>query len=423
METQTPARLPAPRTPLLRRDPSRKAVAGVAAGLAAHLGVRTGWVRAAFILLGFIDGLGVLLYALMWLLVPSGMPVAQAAGLETATRRGMRPEPHQRQSTPVDVGVIMSVGFVVAGILWLLVSGGLFIPSGYFWPLLLAGIGVVILWLQADRSSNSGSAVTDGSIWRRLTRGSGAASIARLIGGLLLVGLGSSWILASQIGLSELPSVLGASAALVGGLLIVAAPWLYRMRQRVRIEEQKRMRAEARSDMAAHLHDSVLQTLALIQRQADDSATVASLARRQERELRTWLYGEPTRSQTLKGSLEKIRADAEELFPEITVEVVCVGDMDVDDVTEPLVHAAREAVTNAGKHSGAARIDVYAEVEPDRVEVFVRDRGKGFDPATIGSDRQGVKESIRARMERSGGSARIRTAPGEGTEVKLEMIR
>lgn len=183
------------------------------------------------------------------------------------------------------------------------------------------------------------------------------------------------------------------------------------------------MRAEARSDMAAHLHDSVLQTLALIQRQADDSATVASLARRQERELRTWLYGEPTRSETLKGSLEKIRIDAEELFPEIVVEVVCVGDTDVDDVLEPLVHATREAVTNAGKHSGAARIDVYAEVEPDRVEVFVRDRGKGFDPETIGPDRQGVKESIRARMERSGGSARIRTAPGEGTEVKLEMIR
>lgn len=423
METQTPARLPAPRSPLLRRDPSRKAVAGVAAGLAAHLGVRAGWVRAAFILLAFIDGIGLLLYALMWLLVPAGGVVAQSAGLETATRRGMRPAIQQRVSAPIDVGVIMSVGFVVAGIMWLLVSGGLFIPSDYFWPLLLAGIGVVILWLQADRSSNSRGGDTEGNLWRRLTRGSGGASIARLIGGLLLVGLGSSWILASQVGISELPRVLGASAALLGGLLIVAAPWLYRMRQRVRIEEQKRMRAEARSDMAAHLHDSVLQTLALIQRQADDSATVASLARRQERELRTWLYGEPSRPETLKGALEQIRVDAEALFPETAVEVVCVGDMDVDDVTEPLVHATREAVTNAAKHSGATRVDVYAEVEPDRVEVFVRDRGKGFDPQTVGPDRQGVKESIRARMARSGGRARIRTAPGEGTEVKLEMNR
>lgn len=423
METSTPARLPAPRTPVLRRDPSRKAVAGVAAGLAAHLGVRTGWVRAGFVLLAFLDGIGVLLYALMWVLVPAGTMVAEAAGLETATRRGMRPEREVRQFAPIDVGVLMSIGFIVAGIGWLLVGGGLLIPAGYFWPLLLAGIGVVILWLQADRSSNSSDSVNEGSIWRRLTRGSGAASVARLVGGLLLVGLGSSWILASQIGLSELPTVLGASAALVGGLLIVAAPWLYRMRQRVRIEEQKRMRAEARSDMAAHLHDSVLQTLALIQRQADDSATVASLARRQERELRTWLYGEPTRSQTLKAALEKIRVDAEELFPGIAVEVVCVGDTDVDDALEPIVHATREAVTNAGKHSGATRIDVYAEVEPDRVEVFVRDRGKGFDPEDVGRDRQGVKESIHARMERSGGSARIRTAPGEGTEVKLEMVR
>ena len=369
-------------------------------------------------LLAFLDGLGVALYALMWILVPAGLP-AEAAGLESATRRGMRP---QRHAAPIDPGIVMSVGFVVAGILWVLVSGGLFIPAGYFWPLLVAGIGVVILWLQADRSSNAVPAGTDGGLWRRLTRGSGAASIARLVGGLLLVGLGSSWILASQIGLAELPTVLGASAALLGGLLIVAAPWLYRMRQRIRIEEQKRLRAEARSDMAAHLHDSVLQTLALIQRQSGDAATVASLARRQERELRTWLYGEPARSQTLKGALEQIRLDAETVFP-IAVEVVCVGDAELDDALEPIVLATREAVTNAGKHSGAERIDVYAEVEPERVEVFIRDRGKGFDPEKVRPDRQGVKESIRARMERSGGTARVRTAPGEGTEVKLEMIR
>jgi two-component system sensor kinase len=174
--------------------------------------------------------------------------------------------------------------------------------------------------------------------------------------------------------------------------------------------------------MAAHLHDSVLQTLALIQRQADDPVAVASLARRQERELRTWLYGEETRAQTLKGALEQLRADVEERFP-IAVEVICVGDMDLDEAATALMQATGEAVTNAAKHSGASRVDVFAEVDPEQVEVFIRDRGCGFDEATIRQDRMGVKESIRARMERHGGTARIRTASGEGTEVRLELRR
>ena len=166
----------------------------------------------------------------------------------------------------------------------------------------------------------------------------------------------------------------------------------------------------------------MLQTLALIQRQADDPVRVALLARRQERELRTWLYGEEARSQTLKGALEQLRIDVEERFP-IAVEVICVSDMDLDEASMALVQAAREAVMNAAKHSGASRVDVFAEVEPEKVELFIRDRGCGFDEAMIRPDRRGVKESIRARMERHGGTARIRTAPGEGTEIRLELIR
>lgn len=405
------------RAPRVRRDPGRKAIAGVAAGLAEHLGIDVKWLRLGFVALTFLDGFGILLYALLWLLVPAG-DAEEPAGLESARRLGLRPSSREQG---VDSGVLVSVGFIVAGMLGVVAGGGAVVPPAFFWPLVISGVGVLLLWLQADRASGP-VPTTAAGFWMRLTRGAGAASIARLIGGLLLVGLGSSWILASQIGLSELPQVLGAALALLGGVLVVTAPWLYRMRQRARDAEQKRVRAEARSDMAAHLHDSVLQTLALIQRQADDPAAVALLARRQERELRTWLYGSATTEQTLKGALERIRSDVEGSFP-IKVEVVCVGDAGLDDAGRALVQAAGEAVTNAAKHSGADRVDVYAEVEEDRIEVFVRDRGAGFDADQVRPDRMGVRESIRARMERAGGTARIRTAPGRGTEVVLEMKR
>lgn len=172
--------------------------------------------------------------------------------------------------------------------------------------------------------------------------------------------------------------------------------------------------------MAAHLHDSVLQTLALIQRQSDDSATVAQLARRQERELRTWLYGETTRAASLRSALQELATDVESRFP-VDVELVCVGDAAVDNRVEAVILATGEAVTNAAKHSGAARIDVYAEAEDGHIEVFIRDRGKGFDTEQVREGRMGVRESIRARMERHGGSATIRSELGDGTEVKLEM--
>jgi signal transduction histidine kinase len=172
--------------------------------------------------------------------------------------------------------------------------------------------------------------------------------------------------------------------------------------------------------MAAHLHDSVLQTLALIQRQADDPAAVAQLARKQERELRTWLYGETARAASLRSALREIVVDVEGRFP-VDVELVCVGDADVDSRVEALVRAVGEAVTNAAKHSGAPRIDVYAEAEEGHVEVFVRDRGKGFDPDVVPPGRMGVRESIMARMERHGGTASIRSEPGHGTEVRVEI--
>ena len=401
--------------PQLKRDLSRKVIAGVASGIAEHLQMPVSWFRMAFVLLSFMfEGLlGVLLYGVLWVLVPAGEQ-DEAPGLAGASRARMRP---QRVAQRVDAGGVFSAGVLIMGLMWG-VSGQVPYGGTLSWPLLLAGVGVVLIWVQADGRAWRGGSAGE----RPASRGKTIASVARLIGGLILVGLGTSWLLASQFGWSGLQPAVAAAAALLAGLTVVAAPWLLRIWSRVRTADRERLRAEARADMAAHLHDSVLQTLALIQRQADDPVAVASLARRQERELRTWLYGEETRAQTLKGALEQLRADVEERFP-IAVEVICVGDMDLDEAATALMQATGEAVTNAAKHSGASRVDVFAEVDPEQVEVFIRDRGCGFDEATIRQDRMGVKESIRARMERHGGTARIRTAPGEGTEVRLELRR
>ena len=404
------------RTPQLQRDLTTKAIAGVASGVAAHLGVASMWVRLAFVVLALFNGIGVVVYAALWMLVPSSARGEEAPGLEVASRSGKRPE--QRMSA-IDSGVLFSVGILIAGVLWAVALDTSPERTPMFWPLVLGGLGVVLVWVQADRV---GSQLASSSEGRRLSRGKALASVARLVGGMVLVGVGISWIVASQLGWRDLPVVIGAALALLVGVVVVAAPWLLRAVNRLRNADRGRLRAEARADMAAHLHDSVLQTLALIQRQANDPTAVASLARRQERELRTWLYGEDVGAQSLKGALEQIRVDVEDRFP-IAVEVVCVGDLDLDDAVTALVHATREAVTNAAKHSGASRVDVYAEVAPDVVEVFIRDRGRGFDESRIKADRMGVRESIRARMKRHGGTARIRTEPGEGTEVRLELQR
>jgi signal transduction histidine kinase len=172
--------------------------------------------------------------------------------------------------------------------------------------------------------------------------------------------------------------------------------------------------------MAAHLHDSVLQTLALIQRQSEDPKAVQQLARRQERELRTWLYGEEAAESSLKAALIAAAAEVEDERG-VPVEVVVVGDSDTSEAVQALVRAAREAMVNAAKHSGADKIDVYAEVFDGVAEVFVRDRGQGFDLDAVAEDRMGVKGSIIDRMVRHGGRAVVRSTPGEGTEVRLEM--
>jgi signal transduction histidine kinase len=193
-------------------------------------------------------------------------------------------------------------------------------------------------------------------------------------------------------------------------------------------ERQARALAEERAQMAAHVHDSVLQTLALIQRSPDDPQTVVRLARAQERELRAWLFeGRPpgaiSEDATMLGQGIGLLQRHVEADHGIKVQVVVVGDCPLTDALRALLDAAKEATVNAAKWSGADQVSVFAEVEADTVTVFVRDRGQGFDPTDVPDDRQGIAQSIRARVTRYGGTVDIRSAPGEGAEVALSMPR
>jgi signal transduction histidine kinase len=212
----------------------------------------------------------------------------------------------------------------------------------------------------------------------------------------------------------------------VAALVLLFGPWWLRIARDLVVERQARARAEERADIAAHMHDSVLQTLALIQRRAEDPQAVVQLARAQERDLRSWLFegrapGDADVSSFAEG-VRQIQRDVEALHG-VPVEVVTVADCPLDEHLSALLAAAREATVNAAKWSGAAVISVYAEAEPDKVNVAVRDRGKGFDPAAVPGDRKGVAESIRGRMTRHGGEATVQSAPGEGTKVTLTMPR
>jgi signal transduction histidine kinase len=217
--------------------------------------------------------------------------------------------------------------------------------------------------------------------------------------------------------------VLLAVVVVLVALTLILAPWWLRLVRGLSVERAERIRSQERSEVAAHLHDSVLQTLALVQKRADDPRAVANLARRQERELRTWLAGgRPEPGDSLARSLEAAAAEVEEIHG-VPIDVVAVGDAPMDERAAALVAAAREALVNAAKFAGGAPVQLYAEFGSDRTEVFVRDRGPGFDVAGIPADRRGVRESIVGRMDRHGGRAVVHSSPGAGTEVELVMER
>jgi signal transduction histidine kinase len=245
--------------------------------------------------------------------------------------------------------------------------------------------------------------------------------------GAVLVFAGIGAFLAANDALGAARQVGLAIAVTIAGLAVILGPWIRRLVTELGQERRDRIRSEERAEVAAHLHDSVLQTLALIQRNADRPRQLAALARRQERELRSWLYGDRLASAnghhgTLAAAVDAMVAEVEDVH-DIEVEVVTVGECAVDARVEGLLQAAREAAVNAAKHAGVDVVSLYVEAEPDRLTAFVRDRGSGFDTTKVPADRRGIAESISQRMARNGGTAVITSVPGEGTEVTLELKR
>lgn len=389
------------------RPAEHRLVAGVATGVAEHLAVPVLWVRVAFVVATWFNGAGIIAYLLLWRFLPLRTPDLPP-GLDAATRRGARGSGRPGVLEVVQTVAVLALG---AGVLLLLAVLGLGIPGGLLVPLLVAVVGVALVWRQLDDAA--------GDSWLRQTHG--WAFVARVAGGITLVGFAAVYLLTQERGFGALRDLGSALGIALVGLVLILGPWIITLVTNLGSERRERIRSQERADVAAHLHDSVLQTLALLQKNAGDAASVATLARRQERELRAWLYGDETQhGDTLAAAMRHVVTEVEEAH-RVPVELIVVGDVALDPDVSALVRAAREAVVNAARHAGVDRIDVYVETDGRHVDVFVRDRGVGFDPASVGEDRMGLRGSIVERVERHGGRAEIRSEIGGGTEVRLAL--
>ena len=395
----------APARPAARRMLDRAWVGGVCAGLSAHLGWPVLALRLVFMGLSLWKLSGIALYAALWLVLPPA-PAPEAAGLAAARRLGTRTkEPAARWGTLIVWAILVLYAVGVAGFLHFLDHGVL----GNYAPMAVAFcVGVALVWRQRDEAMKEES--------RRWLRTSA------IVAGSVIAAAAGAAALMLHYGSAEVLSFLVVATAAVVLAVVAAAPWVARPVRQGSVERDALLLEQAKADMAAHLHDSVLQTLAMIQRQADDATAVASLARRQERELRHWLYDDATEEGTVKSQLTQIASETEDAYT-VSIDLVTVGDAPLTIELEALVAAAREAIANAAKHSGDTKVNVYAEVGGQVVDVFVRDHGRGFDPAEIGEDRLGIRQSILGRMHRYGGTVEIRSTPGEGTEIHMEMAR
>ncbi|GAA4248554.1 PspC domain-containing protein [Dactylosporangium darangshiense] len=397
----------------LYREPADRVVGGVAAGIAAHVGASVLLVRVAFVVLIAFNGIGALLYAAFWAVLP-----AQPHG-----------RPGGRNVSQFFAFLALAVGVVILRVMLEPDDKNGGVSSVVGWLAALIALGAGIIWHQADpRRRPQGSAIVPGMPWLGAVMDNNRKSyLVRFVGGGLLVIAGIIGVFV--VGVVPLRGVpfssigygLAFAAVALAGVGLALAPLLYRMFTQLSAEREARVREQERAELAAMIHDQVLHTLALIQRNAGDVKEVQRLARGQERTLRNWLY-KPTASpmEKFSAALEEASAEVEDTFA-VAVETVVVGDVDVDEKVGAIVAAAREALVNAAKHAKVQTISLYAEVEPDCVSVFVRDRGAGFDLAAVDDDRHGVRGSIILRMQRHGGKAEIRSTTGEGTEVRLSM--
>jgi signal transduction histidine kinase len=397
----------------LRRDPDDRLAGGVAAGIAAWRGFSPTTVRIVLVVVALFGGWAVPLYFIAWLLIPARDAEASIGSKARHDSSGV--------ALAIALGSLLTVFLLLAGAL------NDTTVETYGWPQVISVACLVLIWRNApEREQEAMRHLVEpleslGAGGGKRRRG----TVIRLTAAVVLLIAGVAWLLTSHASLALLHPLTGV-LLVAAAIALLLGPWWLRIARDLVLERSARARAEERADMASHMHDSVLQTLALIQRRADDPQQVVQLARAQERELRSWLFegrapGE-TDATSFADGVRLIQRDVEARHG-VPVEVVTVGDCPLDDDLSALLAAAREATVNAAKWSGAGVISLYAEVEPGQVEVAVRDRGKGFDPDAVPGDRKGVAESIHGRMARHGGSAAVQSAVGEGTKVTLRMPR
>lgn len=387
----------------LERPAQGRYVGGVCAGLAEHLGLNVKYVRLAFVLATVAGGAGIAAYLFLWALTPQSLAGAAAPGTEDEAVG--RPVNESVRHLVVGLGLLVIGGAIFAQ------QHGINLRLGVLLPLLTVAGGAVLAWSQLDDAERGKWLVRGGADQR--------AGLVRLGIGVALATIGVVVLATQGRGLAGFWDVGIAAVAVLAGAALIAAPWGVRLWGDLRDEQAQRIRETERADIAAHLHDSVLQTLALIQRKSDDPAEVTRLARAQERELRGWLYAGPRGSQdTLASAVTEVAHEVEDLHG-IPIELVVTGDRPLDVGGTALVRALREALLNAVRH-GAAPVSAYVEVGSELVEAFVRDHGPGFEVEAIPEDRLGVRESILGRMSRHGGSATLRRLE-HGTEVCLSL--
>jgi len=406
-ELPQPPSVPGARRPVRRmeRPVHGRRLAGVCAGLAEHLGLNVRYVRLAFFLSCLAGGAGIVAYLFLWALTPQSLDSGPVAGPDAVG--ASRPANESLRN------LVIGLGLLAVGGVFFAQQQGVNLRLGVMIPLLAVAAGVVLAWSKLDEAERGR--------WLARDMGSGGrrGALVRLGIGIALATVGVIVLATQGRGLAGLWDVGIAAVAVLVGAGLIAAPWGVRLWGDLRTEQTQRIRETERADIAAHLHDSVLQTLALIQRKAGEPAEVVRLARAQERELRGWLYAGPLGSQaSLASAVTEVAHEVEDLHG-VPIELVVTGDRPLELAGTALVQALREALLNAVRH-GAPPVSVYVEVGPEVVEAFVRDHGPGFELTEVPPDRFGVRESILGRMRRHGGSAGVRRLE-HGTEISLRL--